>query len=623
MKKLQALLSCNPQTVPVRRRALVWVLNLAFIALFSLALGVIGLYFGKVNYGPELFSSYFRYTGLFLLNILPAFAIAMLFFLIFNRVWASTLVSGLIITILALINHFKLMFRDDPLLASDVTYLGEAAKISAQYNIKITLPIVLAFLFVIAASVFAFFFMRARFYGARWRLVSSAALIAACAALYLGAYSSDEVYSFTDNLGVEFASGHKMSQWNETDKYCCRGFLYPLVHSLTDLKSQRPEGYSKQAAEKLFDKYGSGDIPEDKKVSFISVMCEAYYDFSTYSDIFDFETDPYEFYHELQAESFHGELVTNIFAGGTIDTERCFITGSTKMYEYRGQADSYARYFASQGYNTEFCHPGYGWFYNRQNVMDYLGFDETNFFEGRYQMPEGYGLMRDDEFFPDLLDLFEKGTEDGNPYFNFSVTYQNHGPYASDSLYDAEREYVPRGSLSEESYNILNNYFWGIKLTDDSLRELVTSLEASDEPVVLTLFGDHKPWLGDNSTVYAELGIDLSRSSDESFYNYYDTQYLIWANSAAKKVLGNDFKGYGGSFSPCYLMMKLFDLCSYEGDEYMAALRETYPLCDVINLSGRYRENGALTTELSGEAAGAVKDLRIMEYCRVRDWEGE
>ena len=623
MKKLRRILFCTPDGGTRGEYALCWLISLVYIGVFSIAIGIVSLYFAKVNYGPELFSSYFHYLGIFLLNVVPGFVLALIMLCIFNRVWAAVLASGVIVTVLALINHYKLMFRDDPLLASDAGSFLEAAQISSRYNIVVTPAIVLAFLGVIAASVFAFFFMRARFRRALPRLGTLAALLALCAGLYAGVYTSDAVYKFTSNLAVEFASGYKMNQWNETDNYCCRGFMYPLIRSFKDLKNDKPDGYNRREAEALVSSRADSDIAEDKKVNFISVMLEAYYDFSTYSDIFTFETDPYAFYHELQSESVHGELVTNIFAGGTIDTERCYVTGSTEMYEYRHAADSYARYFANRGYFTEFCHPGYGWFYNRQNVMEYLGFERTNFFEGRYQMPEGVSIMRDDSFFPDLLYLYESAVAEGRPYFNMSVTYQNHGPYAGGYLYDEENEYIPRAALSEESYNILNNYFWGIKLTDDSLRDFVSSLRESEEPVVLVLFGDHKPWLGDNSTVYSELGIDLSRSTDESFYNYYETQYIIWANDAAKKALGNDFSGYGGSFSPCFLMMKLFDLCSYEGDSYMDALREVYAAgVDVVSSGGRYRENGVLTDELSDSAQDSLDKLLMMQYYRMHDWEG-
>ena len=72
----------------------------------------------------------------------------------------------------------------------------------------------------------------------------------------------------------------------------------------------------------------------------------------------------------------------------------------------------------------------------------------------------------------------------------------------------------------------------------------------------MVLFGDHKPWGGNGNSAYEGIGADFSMTSLESFYEYYSTPYLIWANSAAKEVLNNDFEGDGGDFSPCFLMQE-------------------------------------------------------------------
>lgn len=626
MKNLRKIIFYDPAEPSRARWTLHWLFNLLALALWCTGIGVLSLWFGSAGYERELFSSYFRYTLLFWLNILPVFAVALVFLIAFNRMWCAFLGSGIIVTVLALINYFKLMFRDDPLLLSDARYILEAAKISAGYNIIITPAIVVSFIVIIAVSVLAFFFMTARFRRAVPRIAGGFLLIAFCALAYFGAYTRQEVYDFTGNIGVEFESGFAMNQWNETDQYCCRGFLYPLLHSGEGAAYRKPFGYDREQTAKLISKYGSGNISDERKVNFISVMLESYYDFSEFEDVFpSFEYDPYKFFHELQGESYTGELVTNIFAGGTIDTERCYITGSTQLYDYRGAADSYVRYFAGQGYFTEFCHPGYGWFYNRQNVMEYLGFESSHFFEDRYTLPAEEGIMNDDSFFPDLLTLYAEAKAGGRPYFNFSVSYQNHGPYAADRLYEPNRLYVSGEGLSEGSRNIINNYFSGIRLTDESLRVFFNALRADAAPVVVVLFGDHKPWLGDDATVYAELGIDLSLMDDESFYSYFNTQYLVWANDAAKDILGNDFSGKGGSFSPCFLMTELFGLCGYEGDAAIKSLHELRELgVDVISESGRFRENGELTTAIVSEQARAqLARVLDIQYYRMHDWAKE
>ena len=83
--------------------------------------------------------------------------------------------------------------------------------------------------------------------------------------------------------------------------------------------------------------------------------------------------------------------------------------------------------------------------------------------------------------------------------FSFNVTYQNHGPYPIGWL--RYGEYVPKNVYSEDSYYILNNYLGGVEKTGQQLVKLKKKLEKLDEPVVLMVYGDHNPWLGDGNSV--------------------------------------------------------------------------------------------------------------------------
>ena len=607
-----------------------WGLNILVLLAWCVWVGRLSLYWGQLPYGEALYESYLGNAALLALNIAPALVIALLFFLLTNRMWPAVLASGLIVMALAHISFFKLMIRDEPLLVSDIRYFFEAAKIASNYNVGITFDLARCYIVTALAAVFAFFFLKARFRRPIPRAACAVVYIAACLGLYFGVYANEQVYNATGNMDVELGNGKTLDERNITDRYVTRGFLYPLIHSLVGL-SRIPEDYARSKAVSALETYSRAQdgeeapdagLPGTQKINFISVMLEAYCDFSIYDEVFEFKTDPYEFFHELQSESYHGTLITNIFSGGTINTERCFITGSLEMYDYGTDAWSYARYFNDLGYRTEFCHPGYEWYYKRKNVMKYLGFQRENFYEDRYWQPEGEAFMRDDEFLPDLAELLEEA--EGTPYFNFSVTYQNHGPYAEDYLYDTEREYIARDGLSEGAYNILNNYFWGIKLTDESLRELVERLQDSEEPVVLVLFGDHKPWLGDTSFVYDELGLVLDLSTEQSFYDHYATPYVIWANDAAKAALGAEFSGEGETISPCFLMMKVFDLCSWDGPAYTRGLRRLFSTgVTVVNDSGLFMENGVLTDHLSGEPKDLLFQVLYMQYYLMRDWASQ
>ena len=360
--------------------------------------------------------------------------------------------------------------------------------------------------------------------------------------------------------------------------------------------------------------YEDADIPEGEKVDIIGIMMEAYADFSVYDQI-EFNVDPYEEYHKLEAEGISGNLLTNIFAGGTIDSERAFLTGYCDQGSYRSATNSYVRYFANQGYTVTGSHPSYDWFYNRVNINANLGFESYDFLENHYGEMAGGEIAMDRILMPEIVNLHEQHkTESGEPYFSFSVTYQGHGPYNTAGN-DYGVDYVKPGVYSQESENILNNYFGSIADTNDNLKTLFDHYRASADPVVIVLFGDHKPWLGDNSSVYEELGIDLNYAdSSEGFYNYYGTRYLIWANDAAKQALGNDFTGEGRDIGPYFLMNELFSACGWNGPAYMQATRACANAVPVLSVSGLYVQDGEVTDTLTDENQALVAEYRCLEY---------
>ena len=148
----------------------------------------------------------------------------------------------------------------------------------------------------------------------------------------------------------------------------------------------------------------------------------------------------------------------------------------------------------------------------------------------------------------------------------------------------------------------------------------VDELRQQEEPVVLVLFGDHNPWMGDGNSVYQALGINFDMSTSEGFYNYYNTPYLIWVNDAAKETLDCDFVGEGPNIGPYFLMPLLFDLCDWEGPAYLQAIRPVAEQLPVLSVTGRYVENGELTGSLSPEGKALAEEYKALQYHKSRNF---
>lgn len=297
-----------------------------------------------------------------------------------------------------------------------------------------------------------------------------------------------------------------------------------------------------------------------------------------------------------------------------MNTERCFLTGFAQLKNFRSDTNSYARYFLSQGYSVGGSHPSYGWFYNRQNINRYLGFQTYYFSENYYSKLADGQIASDSILMPQIYYLYGKAHQKGKPVFSFNVTYQGHGPYSAAEVW--RKEHFTDGRYSKASANILDNYLGSVKDTAEQLQKLLNQFEKSGDPMVVVIYGDHKPWLGDNNSVYEELGIDLDTSEETGLYNKYSTQYVIWATSSAKKALGKTFTGKGPDLSSNYLMNEVFRQCGWTGNAWMQAtsqIRKTLPLITTI---GYFSEGKKSVKESALSTAGkdALKQYRMIQY---------
>ena len=576
------------------------------LGLGALGVGFLSLAFAVPTDRWVMMEDYFHRPLLLFLNFLPPVVLVYFLWFLTNRALAAYGATAAVVFLLSLANWYKLQFRNDPLMFEDLFLAKEAGAMLGRYQLFIT-PMLAASIFCILAGGAAVFFCGRGRFGKGWlRFALAGALLVL--ALPLGRlYADNDVYV---NRVQNFDHANR---WSSTEVYTSKGFLYPFLHSAASAFETAPEGYNKKEAREILAGYQDAPIPEDRRVDVIGIMLEAYSDLSYYPQI-PFAKDPYEKYHALEKESFTGDLVTNIFAGGTVATERSFLTGLMEPGKLRGQTNSYAWYFGGQGYETQGSHPAYSWIYNRLNINANLGFDSYSFYEDRYRDLAGGDIAMDDILLPEIANIYKETAEDGSWCFSFSVTYQGHGPYQTDENRWGEN-FVRPGELTPETENILNNYLGSVQSTGEELWKFVDQYRELERPVVIVVFGDHKPWLGDGNSVYTELGVDLQQDHKEGFLNYYGTRYLIWANDAAKKKLGNDFTGEGQAIAPCFLMNQVFRLCGWQGPAYMQYTSELMDRLPVVHLTGAcISREGEFIPKPQGEDAEKIQELRRVEY---------
>ena len=590
-----------------------------FLLAFAIADGFLALRLAACSYAPlyhpAVYESYFNHPPIVLLNILPAVLLMALGYFLTRRAWAAYLISAVPTIGCALVNYYKIQLRGDPFLAADFRLIRTAGGILSHYHLDLSRVVLVAMGGGGLMFLLTLLLLKNGLRGKRLRLGGTLVCLALIPLLYSQVYMDFDTYRKTVNNDAI------QNEWSDVEVFVSRGFWYPFIRSVSKAFPAPPEGYSVKNGEAALAQYADAAISPEKRVDVVGVMGEAFADLSDFPMLADCSAVPqlYEPLHELEAESVSGNLLTNIFAGGTVDSEWGFLTGYSHHSDFRGDVDSFVRYFKAQGYDAVYRHPGYGWFYNRSNVNQYLGFDESVFTDngfGELVNPQSAPHRSDKVLFDYLYrELDARGADDA-PLFSFSVTYQNHGPY-DDKTTSGKRYLTPAATgWSEASCNILNNYLDGVSDTIAELRRFVGELDTLERPVVLVFFGDHKPWLGNDAAVYQEIGVDLDLDSIDGFTNYYSTPYLIWANKAAKQTLSAEFTGVGETISPCFLMSELFDRCGWEGSGFMRLQRDMRAVTPLLHERELFLENGTLTDTLSAEAADAYRHYRWAEYWR-------
>jgi len=583
------------------------------LGLMAIGIGLISLLLGATVFGLPLFKDYFSSPVIITLNLLPPVILVFLLYFASGRAWIAFTIPTLTVLTLSTVQFYKVQIHGDPFIFSDFAVMREATAAFFDMSITINWKVLLAAAALAFGILFSVFFLKHKLKGHKFRIIATAAAVAVSAGLYTFIYTDTDLYSDT-SVRIDG------SLYSAARRSVSKGFVYPFIHSIYQATSVRlgiPDWYDSREAQRLSSQYEAIPIPDDKKVNIIAIMLESFVDLSTFN-VLDFNVDIYAPLHRLQAESVSGTVVTNVFAGWTIDTERLFLTGNTQFISYTKPTNSYVHYLKGQGYHTEGLHTGDGWFYDRRAVNSYMGFDRYLFLE---DFEDG---SRDDAFFFAAVKNQYENRDRNIPYFSYNLSFQNHLGY--DSLWMLDTYAIEQGGLTDESFLILANFLAGIHDTALRLERFIDDLRDDQDPLIVLVFGDHMPWLGDGGSVYSELGINIERETNDGFLNRFSTPYLIWANDAAKTIVENDFTGDGGSFSTSFLMGELFKLCSWGGDGQMQALREFKETVDIINAPygmpfRMFRENGELTNELSLPAAEKYRELLQMEILRRENFK--
>lgn len=570
------------------------------------------------------------------LNWLPIALLTAAFAFAFRNVFFSSALVGLIAGAMSLINRVKLTIRGEPFVPRDISLIKEAADAAGSYDM--TLPWFQIGCLVVMTAVFIVLGVLLPLKKSEDAPKKRGALVRVmgfvlCLAVLVGAvglvYSSTDLYN-----SFETTEPYNLSSVNNE-----LGFVYYFCYHFSTYKIEKPEGFDREETASWETGYESA--PDAADVNVVFVMNEAFSDILN-EDVFVFPEgeNPMEVYNTMAEgeNAWAGHIVVPYFAGGTADTEFDVASGMqtnllnpaapslTAFRTVNRDLDSIFRVFGADGYTSCFMHPGQSWFYNRENVYDWFGADESFFVEDFDAEYKG-SWVTDESVLRELVSRFEEKSAGGGLDFTYAVTIQNHMSYTAEKYGDYVcPEVETTAELSPEIQTAVNVYAEGIRDANALLKDLTEFYSEQSEPVLLVFFGDHLPYLGDNRQGYAELGLPAaSVTGGEDPFAAYTAPVLFWCNDAAAEAL--DFENAiealdlpaDGRISACYLGAAVLELTGRgEVSPWFAFLNEMRRELPVLH-NGYYESaDGEITTEPTAEEAALVSRMRCWAYYKLR-----
>ena len=473
------------------------------------------------------------------LNAMTALCLTLALFAVLGRWWLATGISGLLFTVVALINYYTRDLHGSALMPQDILNLGTAAEVMGSYTLKISQSVVIiavCYLPVLALCAVQRLLEKGGPKRASWP--ARGVRVAVCAAavwavLYIG-------YFGPAPLKPKATYGWA---WQET--YYKYGYLAGTIEAASLMADPilEPEGYTddaaREAAAMVSGQYAGMATAENAYPDIVLILSESFYDFDLVTDL-QADTDVRPVTENLQ-NAVLGHTVSPHVGGGTNSSEYEMLSSNSLMlmpsitpFNWLNLygANSLVSYTKDLGYATLAAHPYTNSNYRRDSAWRALGFDETHF-EGDFPTKEYYGdrpYQTDSATYRDFQALYEAMPAD-QPRFAFLVSIQTHGDY---DMNDASLDIVHAATDYGEYDELMDEYLSCVKMSDAAVQELLdyfTELyDTTGRRVVVAMAGDHAPSFVDHvadKSIAPQNELQILERS---------TPFFIWANYPLEQI---------------------------------------------------------------------------------------
>ena len=536
--------------------------------------------------------------------------ISFLFVGIFRNWRISMGVLFSLATIVMYINTEKMASRNTPFLPEDLAMSGEAGGLASMINLErflnmlFTIAVIIIITIIvnkISKKIWHFKFSRKQKIAI---FISQIALILICAhflnlhTLEIRNLSGKDTFIKVENLetSIDFT--------DQAYNYRTNGFILATISNLQTKTQKQPEGYSKEAVQKIVQKYQK--ITEennknrkklsDEKVNVVYVMSESFIDPKLGKHLYDYgNKEPILYTQEIKKSQSSGWAASSEYGGGTANVEFEALTGLsnfflnsipyTSIVPANKDTPSIVKNFNENGYKTIAMHPYNRNMYRREVVYPNLGFQEYKSADGfkNNSKIDNSKYISDESAFNEVLAELKNSQK---PEFIHLVTMQNHMPYEENAYSEHNFSVNAKNGANPENAKTIQAYLEGISHSDKAMKNFLSEIEKLNEKTIVVFWGDH--WPG----IYGEMFEKELNKNDIR-----RTPLFVYSNfKKEKQDLGTSSLIYNQ-----ILALNTFNSKISPFQYLLSDLREKYP---------------ALTKQFvkTDEKSGILKDFEMIEY---------
>ncbi len=535
-----------------------------------------------------------------------------LVYLCINRFRIAMISTTALLYIIAVTDYFVLQFRGTPLLLpQDLFAWRTAVAVLPNYKMELSRSVLLGFLFLM---IVVFLLLHIRVEKLAWKARGIfAGIYFLSGAVWLTAF-----YKFDVKLAAADIDDD-IFWWSLSGSYQDFGYATSTAILLKSTVFERPKGYSLSEVEAVGKEisYERNPVSDVTPENIIVIMNESLSDMRVISE-FETNAEFLPFINSLYENTMKGELYVQVFGGGTSNTEYEVLTGNSmsflpyviSAYQPYCKVNEYGLVSTlnAQGYTTIAMHPEPSGNWNRKAVYGYMGFDEFISKSGYPEVETLRNYASDKGNYDRLIERYEEKAE-GERFFVFNVTMQNHGGY-EEGFDNFQEEIQLTGDWA--GYPQTDRYLSLMKKSDEAFAYLLDYFSRVEEPTMIVMFGDHQAAV--ETGFYEKLyGKPLKELTAREADKQYVTPLVIWTNyETEERQIGQISANYLGS-----LILELANLEMTPYNELLLSVRQEVP---AMGKNGYYlADGGYVPWSDKGSCPEIMWKYQMLEYNYVAD----